>query len=186
MEEQRLFPTRDDFRKWLAANCQINKGIWLIFSKTALMKTLTPAEALEEALCFGWIDGQIKSQGEEKYLKKFTPRRPDSTWSQTNKRTAAHLIQSGKMTEAGQAAIERAKKSGGWEVPVRPVVSEEQIEVLVKALQGAHPALENFQKMPLSVRRTYTLAYLDAKKEETRIKRREWIIGRLNENKKPM
>jgi uncharacterized protein YdeI (YjbR/CyaY-like superfamily) len=90
------------------------------------------------------------------------------------------------MTEHGLAAIERAKRNGAWDAPPRERVPDEQIEVLVKALQGADLALANFLKMPPSVRRTYTAAYLDAKKEATRIKRLEWIIGRLNENKRPM
>ena len=84
------------------------------------------------------------------------------------------------------AAIEEAKKSGNWDTPKQAPVSDSQIEILVKALEGVEPALSNFLKMSTSIRRTYTAAYLDAKKEETRIRRLESIIRRLNDNKKPM
>jgi uncharacterized protein YdeI (YjbR/CyaY-like superfamily) len=90
------------------------------------------------------------------------------------------------MTEYGTMAIEQAKRDGTWDLPNREPISDGQIEILTGALQGAEPALSNFTKMPLSVRRTYTAMYLDAKKEETRIRRLERIIERLNENKKPM
>jgi uncharacterized protein YdeI (YjbR/CyaY-like superfamily) len=186
MEEQALFPGRGDFRKWLLKNHDASKGVWLVFGKNDIITTIKPDEALEEALCFGWIDGQIKSVDEEKYLKKFTPRRKDSRWSETNSNLATRLIEQGKMTEYGLAAIEQAKKSGNWEIPRQARASDEQIQILINALQGADLALANFMKMPLSVRRTYTVAYLDAKKEETRVKRLQWIIARLNENKKPM
>ena len=90
------------------------------------------------------------------------------------------------MTEFGISAIEQAKKQGTWDIARAEPVSDSQIEILVKALNSTEPALSNFLNMPLSVKRTYTAAYLDAKKEETRIKRLETIIERLNENKKPM
>jgi len=90
------------------------------------------------------------------------------------------------MTEYGIAAIERAKKEGTWDVPKGEPVSDSQIEVLIKALQGDEPALSNFMKMSPSVRRTYTAHYLDAKKEETKVRRLQKITERLNENKKPM
>ena len=186
MEEQVIFPDRAAFRKWLLKNHATNKGVWLVFSKVITLKTLKPDEALEEALCFGWIDGQIKSLDAEKYLKKFTPRRKDSRWSDYNRDLAARLIEQGIMTEFGLAAIERAKKSGNWNVPRQARASDEQIQILINALQGYDLALSNLQKMPLSVRRTYTTAYLDAKTEETRVRRLKRIVERLNENKRPM
>lgn len=186
MDEQILFTDREEFRKWLLENHNVSKGIWLVFSKTNKLKTIRADEALEEALCFGWIDGQFNSIDNEKYLKKFTPRRKGSKWSDKNKSIANRLIENGKMTEYGIMAVEQAKKSGTWDIAKEEPISDSQIEILTDALKGAEPALSNFMKMPLSVRRTYTTAYLDAKKEETRIKRLEKIIERLNENKKPM
>jgi uncharacterized protein YdeI (YjbR/CyaY-like superfamily) len=186
MEEQIVFSGREEFRGWLYKNHSLSKGVWLVFSKTKKLKTLKPAEALEEALCFGWIDGQIQSLGDEKYLKKFTPRTKDSGWSDTNRALANKLIESRKMTEHGLAAIEQAKSRGAWDAPGRVRASDEQVEVLIEALQGADLALANFLKMAPSIKRTYSEMYLDAKQEETRKRRLEKIIERLNANRKPM
>ena len=90
------------------------------------------------------------------------------------------------MTEHGLRSIEQAKKHGTWDIPAQGPVSDDQITILIDALQGAGPALSNFMKMPISVRKAYTMMYLDVKKEETRIRRLQKIIERLNENKKPM
>ena len=182
-----MFTDREAFRGWLHRNHGTNKGVWLVFSKVEGLKTLKASEALEEALCFGWIDGLIKSVDEEKYLKKFTPRTNGSRWSAFNRTLAMRLMKSSRMTEHGLAAIEHAKQTGAWDAASsRPVVSDAQVEVLVKALQGADLALSNYLKMPPSVRRTYAMAYLDAKKDETRVRRLAWIVERLNANKRPM
>lgn len=186
MDEQILFNDREEFRKWLLENHSVSKGIWLVFGKGGKLKTLKADEALEEALCFGWIDGQFNSTDDTKYLKKFTPRRKGSKWSERNRSVANRLIENGKMTESGMTVIERARRDGTWDVPKQEPISEGQIDVLISGLQGVEPALSNFMKMPLSVRRTYTAMYLDAKKEETRIRRLEKIIERLYENKRPM
>lgn len=181
-----LFSDRDEFRKWLSENYAASPGIWLILGKSGQLKTVKADEALEEALCFGWIDGLIKSVDDTRYLKKFSRRRTGSKWSVKNRKTAEELIDSGKMEEPGLISIEVAKKSGNWDLPDRETATDDQIETLVKAINGFEPALSNFLNMPLSVRRTYTTFYLDAKKEETRIRRLEKIISRLNENKGPM
>lgn len=186
MDEQILFADRNEFHDWLLKHHDSGKGIWLVFGKNESLKTVKPDEALEEALCFGWIDGQITRIDDEKYIKKFTPRRRDSKWSERNRQIAARLISDGKMTEPGMAAIEHAKNSGAWDTPKQEPVTDEQVDILIEALQGAEPALSNFMNMSPSVRRTYTTAYLDAKKEETRKRRMQWIIERLNKNLKPM
>jgi uncharacterized protein YdeI (YjbR/CyaY-like superfamily) len=186
MEEQLLFSDREAFRQWLITHHDINKGFWMVFGKGGKIKTLTADEALEEALCFGWIDGLIKSVDDTKYIKKFSPRRKGSNWSDRNKGLADKLIKNGLMTDPGMKTIEEAKKSGEWLKPKREPVGDNQIEILIKALDGAEPALSNFLNMPLSIRRTYTGFYLDAKKEEIRVNRLKKLIERLNENKKPM
>ncbi|MBP7175400.1 MAG: YdeI/OmpD-associated family protein [Thermoclostridium sp.] len=185
MEEQLLFTSRSEFRQWLVNHHVAGKGVWLVFGKNGKESTIGPEVALEEALCFGWIDGQIKRVDETKYMKWFSARRTDSVWSEKNRKTAMELIKNGFMTEAGVAAIEQAKKSGNWDVP-KQEFTEDQIKILEEALFGHEPAYSNFMKMSFSVRRTYTLLYLDAKSEATKKKRLEQIVGRLNENKKPM
>ena len=111
------FASREAFRNWLAENHLASPGIWLVFGKGGRRVTLKAEEALEEALCFGWIDGQIQSVDEDHYLKKFTPRRKDSEWSEKNRGLAAQLTEKGLMTAAGLAAIEQAKARGCWESP---------------------------------------------------------------------
>ncbi len=187
MEEQLLFADRKEFRQWLLKNHDTNKGFWMVFGKGGKIKTLNQDEALEEALCFGWIDGLIKSVDDTKYLKKFSPRRKVSNWSQRNKQIIDRLLKEEKITEYGMKAIEEAKKSGTWDnAAKRPAISDEQIAALTKLLEGFEPACANFSKMSPSVRRTYTLSYLACKSEETRKNRLEKIIARLNANLKPM
>jgi uncharacterized protein YdeI (YjbR/CyaY-like superfamily) len=184
MEDQILFPTREVFRQWLTENHGSSKGIWLVFRKSGKIKCVKPDEALEEALCFGWIDGQIQSVDDAKYLKKFTPRRKGSKWSERNKEIVNRLIKEEKVVECGLKAIAQAKTSGDWNAPGRMIVTQEQIDILIKDINGAEPALTNFLKMPFSTRQTYTGFYLSAKKEETRLNRVKKIIEALNKNNK--
>jgi uncharacterized protein YdeI (YjbR/CyaY-like superfamily) len=186
VDERMQFGDRLEFRQWLEGNHDKSSGIWLVFGKTSDVKTLKPDEALEEALCFGWIDGQISSIDDTKYVKKFTPRRKGSKWSERNRSIAERLIREGRMAEPGLQAIDRAKKDGTWDVPKPAPITDEQVAVLVEALSGREPALSNYQKMSPSVRRTYAAFYLDAKSEATRAKRLDRIVDRLNQNLKPM
>lgn len=183
---QCLFENRASFRRWLVHNHQKSPGIWLVFSKVAEIETLTANEALEEALCFGWIDGQLRSLGARKYLKRFTPRRRGSVWSERNRRLAQQLTDEGRMTAAGRAAMTQAQELGTWDGPTPAPISEAQVGILVDALSGSGRALTNFLNMSASVRRTYAAFYLAARKEDTRKRRLERIIERLEDNKKPM
>lgn len=186
MQEEILFTDRSEFRKWLIDNHADSKGIWMIFGKGGAFTSIKPDEALEEALCYGWIDGQINSVDETKYKKKFTPRRKGSNWSDKNRNLACKLIDAGLMTENGMSVIDRAKKDGTWQPSKPEPITEDQVAILENALQGHDLALANFQKMSPSVKRTYAAHYMNAKGEDTRIRRLQQIVGRLNENKKPM
>jgi uncharacterized protein YdeI (YjbR/CyaY-like superfamily) len=98
--------TRDDLRKWLEKNHNSKKEIWLIQYKKATKKpSMDYVEAVEEAICFGWIDGFEKSVDSERYATRFSPRRPKSNWTETNKERARRMIAEGKMTEAGLATL---------------------------------------------------------------------------------
>ena len=110
IEDQLMFENRAAFRKWLVQNHQKSPGIWLVFSKDAGIKTLTANEALEEALCFGWIDGLLQSLGAKEYRKRFTPRRKRSVWSERNRKLVQKLTNEGAMTAAGRAAIAQARQ----------------------------------------------------------------------------
>ena len=97
---------REDFRKWLEKNHKSKKEIWLIQYKKATKKpSIHYVDAVEEAICFGWIDGLEKSMDSERYVLRFSPRRPKSNWTETNKERAKRMIAEGKMTEAGLATL---------------------------------------------------------------------------------
>ena len=187
MEEIKQFPTREEFRKWLEAHCTSSAGVWLLFGKPGGPKTLKAAEALEEALCFGWIDGQMEKIDDKAYKKYFSMRREKSKWSEKNKALAQKLEEQGLMTAYGRKKIEEAKQNGQWDAgnPLA-VITEEQIAGVSALLKGHEPAYTNFQAMPPSVKKTYTRAYLDAKTDAGREKRIAWMVDRLNKNLKPM
>ncbi len=184
--EQFLFETRADFRNWLTVNGTTSSGIWLVFGKQASVKTLKASEALEEALCFGWIDGQMQSIDDTKYVKYFASRRKGSKWSDKNKNLAKELDDKGLMTDFGRAKIEEAKKNGMWDAQKPAPVSEEQLQALEELLKDTEPAFTNFKSMSPSVRKTYTRLYFDAKSDDAKRKRLEKIIDRLTLNLKPM
>ena len=180
------FASRSEFRDWLRENAGTSGGVWLVFGKTIATKTLAANGALEEALCFGWIDGQMKSIDDTKYLKYFAQRRPKSPWSEKNKKIVEKLREGKMMTELGEKAVEAAKKNGAWDAPKRDPITDEQIEAFAAMLIGFSPAYENFNAMSPSVRRTYTGRYLSFKNEESRQRDFARIVYRLNQNLKPM
>ena len=181
-----LFVCRADFRAWLLENAETAGGVWLIFGKAKSVATLSANDALEEALCFGWIDGQMKRVDETKYLKYFARRRAKSPWSDVNKKKIAALREKGLLTELGEQAVEAAVKNGSWDAPKGDPITAEQIEAFTQKLAGRSPAYENFIKMPPSVRATYTGRYLSFKSEEARRRDFDRIVDRLNQNLKPM
>jgi uncharacterized protein YdeI (YjbR/CyaY-like superfamily) len=187
MPEQLTFKNRAAFRDWLQKNHTRPKGLWLVFGKNLAVETLTPEEALEEALCFGWIDGLIKRVDETRYVKFFSPRQTKSNWSEKNKRTAEELIRSGRMTSAGRQAIERAKRGGSWNRPHSGrTIKPEDIERFAGLIAANPQAAANFHRMPPSAKRLFTGFYLHAKQETTRRRRLEKLIGLLEQNKRPM
>jgi len=162
---------RKKWRAWLEENHARSPGIWLVFYKKASGKpTVRYDEAVEEALCFGWIDSLMKPVDGEKYRQLFTPRKMKSKWSKPNKERVARMIAAGFMTEVGMEKIRAAKKSGSW-------VSAEAADSLVvppdlrKALNADRHARESFERLP-SGRRRQLLGWLhDAKRPETRQRR---------------
>lgn len=180
------FANREEFRKWLSNHCLSSDGVWLLFGKAGGPKTIKAGEALEEALCFGWIDGQMQSIDEKTYKKYFSMRRDKSKWSEKNKTLVQSLEKRGLMTDFGRKKIEEAQKNGQWYAPKAAEITEEQMAKLSALLEGYEPAFTNFLAMPLSVKKTYTRAYFDAKTDAGREKRIAWMVDRLNKNLKPM
>lgn len=181
------FANRKEFREWLYEHCLSNEGIWLLFGKAGGPKTVKAGEALEEALCFGWIDGQMEKIDDKTYKKYFSLRRENSKWSEKNKALVKRLDEQGLMTDFGGKKIDEAKKNGQWDAqnPLA-IITEEQIACLSALLEGYEPAYTNFHAMPPSVKKTYTRAYFDAKTAAGRQKRIAWMVDRLNRNLKPM
>lgn len=192
------FTTREEFRAWLEGASKIANesttkttheprvGVWLLFGKAQGPQTLKANEALEEALCFGWIDGQMKRLDDTSYIKYFSERRPNSNWSEKNKTLVEALETQGKMTNFGRAKIEEAKKNGQWDKEKAPAITDEQIAILSDILKTHEPAYTNFKAMPPSVQKTYTRAYFDAKTDAGRESRIAWMVERLQKNLKPM
>ena len=186
MNEMMEFSNREDFRKWLHNNCLSSSGVWLLFGKAGGPKTIKASEALEEALCFGWIDGQMQSIDEKTYKKYFSLRRKNSKWSEKNKTLVEKLEKQGIMTDYGMKKIEEAQKNGQWNSSKPPAITEEQITLLSDLLKEHEPAYTNFLAMSASIKKTYTRAYFDAKTDAGRDSRLSWMIKRLNKNLKPM
>lgn len=110
------FENRETFREWLAQNHAVSPGIWVGFYKKHTGKQgLSQQDAVEEALCFGWIDSQVNRVDDERYIQRFTPRNIKSVWSKINRDRAERLIAEGRMTEAGLVKIEAAKENGNWD-----------------------------------------------------------------------
>ena len=115
-EIRKLFKSKAEWHSWLEKNHEQTEGLWLHFGKKGTgAVTCTYDEALESALCFGWIDGQVRTHDEKTFVRKFTPRRARSIWSKVNRTKAERLIQEGQMRPAGLRAIERAKEGGEWD-----------------------------------------------------------------------
>ena len=163
--------TLADWRAWLEANHQRAEGVWLISPRRAAGPApFTYAEAVEEALCYGWIDGQAKTLDETRGMQWFAPRRAGSVWARSNKERVARLIAQGRMTPAGLAKIEAAQADGSWSL----LESAERLEVpddLAAALANYPDARAHFDAFPRSARFGILGWIALAKRPETRAKR---------------
>jgi len=186
MSKEIVFEKRSDFRKWLEQTDMNSEGVWLIFSKTKSITSITASEALEEALCFGWIDGLIKSIDDEKYKKYFAPRRKGSKWSAKNKEIIARLIKDNRVEKNGLLVIERSKKDGSWDSNDDNIITEEKYQMFESKIANNKEAAANYRKMPNSIRKQFAGLYFEPKKEDTRNKRLLELIDLLERNVKPM
>lgn len=183
--KQLYVKTRAEWRKWLTRNFDKESGVWLVFYKKQTNKpALEYDEAVEEALCFGWIDSIIKKLDEEKYARKITPRKPDSQWSELNKKRAEKMIKQGLMTEPGLEKIKEAKKRGLWQKTNRPQISFELPEELERALAKNKKARAFFDQLAPTYRKHFIGWIATAKREETSKKRVKEAITLLEQGKK--
>jgi uncharacterized protein YdeI (YjbR/CyaY-like superfamily) len=179
-------PTRAAWRRWLAASHdRTPSGIWLAFKKGEPAKAwLTYDEAVEEALCFGWIDSIIKRVDDETYVRKFTPRRVGSLWSQLNKERVARLIAGGRMTPHGLALVEAARRTGRWAQDPRAVLSFDMPAEFAAALEQNKKARAFFDQLAPSCRKHYLGWIASAKRPETRTRRVQEALTRLTAGRK--
>jgi uncharacterized protein YdeI (YjbR/CyaY-like superfamily) len=183
--KRKSFKNCDVWRAWLEKNHARANELWLVFYKKNSGKpTVSYDEAVEEALCFGWIDGLTKGIDEEKFAQRFSPRRSGSVWSESNKKRVAKMIAQGRMMPVGLAKIEEAKQNGEWD---KATVREDTTIVpheLKRALAADQIARQNFEKLAPSHKRQYIYWITEAKRDETRQRRIEKTVQMLKENQK--
>jgi uncharacterized protein YdeI (YjbR/CyaY-like superfamily) len=176
------FQTRGEWRKWLEENHSIVKGVWLVYYKKISGKPRIPYnDAVEEALCFGWIDGKIKRVNDDYYIQWFTPRRPGSRWSKLNMSRVRKLISEGKMRVEGMAVYEETVKKPELIYEMK----REHMSLpddLLDALKKNSEAYSNFYNFPSSSQRLYLLWLNNAKREKTRAGRIVKIVDRSEKN----
>jgi uncharacterized protein YdeI (YjbR/CyaY-like superfamily) len=181
-ESSVLLPDAVRWRAWLLANCDEDNGVWLLLARKGTMEptSLTHDEALEEAICFGWIDGQTRKVDERTFRQRFTPRRSRSTWSQRNVDMAMRLISEGRMQARGLAEIERAKADGRWDAAYEGPARIEVPDDLAAALAARPGALAMFGILTSQNRYAILFRIHGAKLPGTRARRIEQFVDMLD------
>ncbi len=180
-----LFKLSKDWAAWLDKNQTDAPGLWLRLAKKASgIQSITYAEALDVALCYGWIDGHKKAYDADSWLQKFTPRRPKSIWSQVNTAKAEKLITNGQMKPAGLKAIEQAKQDGRWAAAYASQSKAEMPEDLQAELDKRPKAAAFFAALNSTNRYAILFRLYTAKKAETRAKRLAQFVAMLEKGEK--
>jgi uncharacterized protein YdeI (YjbR/CyaY-like superfamily) len=178
------FASRDAWEAWLDAHHEDSDGVWLkIAKKGSGLESVTHPEALETALCFGWIDGRRRALDERHFLQRFTPRRARSRWSKINRDKATELIESGRMRPAGLREVAAARADGRWDAAYEGQRTATVPEDLQRALDADERASAFFAT--LSSQNRYAILYRvqDAKRPETRARRIERFVAMLREGR---
>jgi uncharacterized protein YdeI (YjbR/CyaY-like superfamily) len=176
---------RKEWRRWLKENHSIAKEVWLIYYKKHTSKLRIPYDdAVEEALCFGWIDSTVKRIDDEKYCQKFTPRNLKSIWSEHNKKRVTKMIKQGKMTKHGMEKVKAAKKNGEWYKTAEAVKEFRMPAELSKLLSANNKASDFFNELSPSNKKLYIGWIASAKKVETRKKRAGEALNLLKKKQK--
>lgn len=176
----------EKWRAWLEKNHDVEKhGIWLVYYKQHTGKpSLEYNESVEEALCFGWVDSLIRKLDDEKFARKFTPRKDESRWSPSNRKRVVALIEQGRMTEHGMRCVEAAKKSGLWDADDRPQLSQQPPEEFMRSLAENHAARVFFEKITDKQRLQFIYWINEAKQDATRLRRIRESISLLEQGRK--
>jgi uncharacterized protein YdeI (YjbR/CyaY-like superfamily) len=175
------------WRAWLAEHHAEPDGVWLVLAKKGTVEptSLGYDDALEEALCHGWIDGQVRRRDETTYKQRFTPRRKRSPWSKRNVGIAERLVEEGRMHVAGLAEIERAKSDGRWEAAYAGPAAIEVPEDLAAALEAEPKAQVLFEKLTSQNRYAVLYRVTTAKRADTRARRIEEYVTMLARGETP-
>ena len=185
-EETQYYPeSRTDWRNWLVKNHNTRQSIWLIFYKKNSNKySISWSEAVDEALCFGWIDSKKQTIDQYSYRQYFSQRKPNSTWSKVNKEKVAQLIENGLMTESGLHSIRIAKQNGSWTIldQIEQLIIPDDLQL---ALESKRNALEYFESLNKSRKKILLYWVISAKRQETRTKRINIIAESLAKTQMP-
>jgi uncharacterized protein YdeI (YjbR/CyaY-like superfamily) len=179
------FVSRDAWEAWLAENHEISTGLWVKLAKKGTgIETVSYSEALEVALCYGWIDGQARKLDDEYWLQRFTPRTPRSRWSKINRDKAIDLIDRGEMQPAGFRQIAQAKTDGRWDAAYEAQSTATVPNDLRRELEKNRRAREFFSTLDSRNRYAILHRIQDAKKPDTRARRIEKYVAMLGEGRK--
>ncbi len=182
MTDEMIVPDAAAWHDWLAANHATSDGVWLVLAKKNVTTptNLVVADALDEALCHGWIDGQRKTRDEFTYLQRYCPRRPRSTWSQRNVDYIARLEAAGRMHPAGRAEVDRAKADGRWANAYSGSANLEIPTDLTEALAAVPRAQAMFDILTSANRFAVVFRVTNAKRPETRTRRIAQFVDQLS------
>ena len=180
------FLSGDEWRRWLSDNQSEAPEIWVVIQKKRSKKLgLRYEEAVDEAVCFGWIDGKMNRIDEDSFILRFSPRRKNSIWSRLNRERAERMIAAGRMAEAGLTSIEEAKSNGRWDSAYSSREEPDVPEDLEAVLRRSPPAWKNFNEFPNSTKFQYVHWVEDAKREKTRLRRIGEVVLRATKKIKP-
>jgi uncharacterized protein YdeI (YjbR/CyaY-like superfamily) len=180
------FKTADEWRSWLEENQTRATGVWISLQKAKSPHTgIKYDDALDEALCYGWIDGKMKRINDHQFIQWFSPRRSNSLWSKRNRERAEKLIKDKRMQEAGYVEIQRARENGKWEKAYSSRRPPEVPGDLLEALKANPKAYENFRNFTNSAQLMYVYWINDAKRAETRSRRINRVVELSELNIKP-
>ncbi len=177
--------SQTEWRQWLEKNHQSKQSVWLIYyTKKSTIASLSWSEAVDEALCFGWIDSTRKTIDEFSFMQFFSKRKPKSNWSKINKEKVANLIEQGLMTEVGLASIETAKQNGYWTIldEVEELIIPKDLEIAFEKYKGSK---DYFLSLSKSARKIILSWIALAKLQETRQKRIDEVVESAEQNLKP-
>jgi len=178
-----FFESREAFRDWLEAHHDDEDELWVGYYKADAERSgIGYGESVEEAVCFGWIDGLTKGIDDETYERRFTPRNPDSKWSKANTERVEAMVEAGRMTPAGMELVQAARASGAWDDAYRLADDHEVPEELEAALRANGTAWENFQDFSNTNKHAYVALVEEAKTAETRDARIEKAVELLEQN----